>query len=95
MAWQRKLCGLAEAAIILEVSDTRVGQFSRDDENFPAEIDSLRCGRVWDYDQMVEYADHRKALLAAKQAARGVQDVILQRVLAVPEMVPGPQVEQP
>lgn len=95
MTWQRKLCGLAEAAHILGVSDTRVGQYSKEDDHFPAELDWLRCGRIWDYDQMVAYKDHRDALLAAKGAAREVQDVILQRVLAVPEMVQGSSVEQP
>lgn len=97
MAWQGKLCGLAEAAVILGVSDTRVGQFARDDsDNFPAPVDSLRCGRIWDYDAMVAYKERRIAVLAAKGAAKQeVQDVVLQRVLAVPEMVSGSQVEQP
>jgi hypothetical protein len=70
MAWQKKLCGLGEAARILGVSDTRVSQFSKDDPLFPEEIDQLSCGRVWRYDDIEQYRLHRQLVLAARETAR-------------------------
>ena len=70
MAWQKKLCGLAEAATILGVSDGRVGQFAHEDPLFPQELDGLRCGRVWKYEDIEQYRVHRELLLAAKLAAK-------------------------
>lgn len=96
MAWQKKLCGLGEVAKLLGVSDTRVGQFSRDDPSFPEEIDSLSCGRVWDYSDIERYRTQRQALLEARATAKEISDGArpLQRVRKVPEMVPGLPVEQ-
>lgn len=98
MPWQRRLCGLAEAARVLGVSDTRVGQLSKEYPNFPVELDGLSCGRIWSYDDIVEFKRFRDLLLAARGAAQeegddGTQQV--HRLVEVPEVVQGPQVEQP
>jgi hypothetical protein len=99
MAWQKKLCGLAEAAQILGVSDTRVGQLAREDpEFFPPVYDTLACGRIWFHEDILGYAQRRELLLAARTAAReetdnGTQQ--LPRMVPVPEVVQGPPLEQP
>lgn len=91
MAWQKKLCGLAEAAAILGVSDTRVGQLARDDAAFfPPVYDALSCGRIWFYEDIVGYAQRREFLLAARAAAKeedtdGTRK--LQGLVEVPEVV--------
>lgn len=89
-AWKKRLCGLHEAAEILGVSDTRVGQLAKQDPTFPEPIDGLKCGRIWGFDALLDYKDARDHVLAARAAAQEVQSVILERVLPVPEMVSGP-----
>lgn len=62
-AWQQKLCSVFEIARLMGVSKGRVSQYTNA-KWFPAHVDKLGVGRIWDYAEVVAAWEAHKASTA-------------------------------